>query len=311
MDSRSCSAKRATTDEEQVGTCKKRQRGFELLPSKLSIPKIPRAAVLNMNLPPLMPGAIVNRLGCPSMIVGFDCETHDWLDGTSKKGRIGPFGWYTMNDDVCFARIVHLAWVIGDAGEGEQAIVKNAVIQPHGFLISDRASAVHGITHKDASTNGRQLAVVLDEFMRDVSESVLRGGRVCAHQLEFDAGVIACELQRCGLDKLHGEWLRIARCGYCTMNPHAGRWLLMRAGQDVGPETKQHTLGLIRTLHLLGLLREDQQSRSHDAAYNARMTRLIYLALLALSKKLEASSQVLPTNAVRSLRAHISGACGN
>eukprot|EP00973_Karenia_brevis_P070229 9761275-Karenia_brevis.AAC.3 len=285
MTSISCSGKRTRCDEAQTAPYQKQKTGFKLLSPRPSTPKIPRAAALDMSASLFAPRTVMDRLGHPSTVIGFDCETHDWLDGTSKKGRIGPFGWYTMNDDVPFARIVQLGWVIGSACHGAPVVVKTAIIQPHGFRISDRATDCHGIAHEDASNDGQLLADVLVDFMRDVSEAVLLGGRVCAHQLEFDAGVIATELQRCGLDELHSHWLRIARRGYCTMNPDAGRWLLMRAGHDVGPETKQHTLGLIRTLQILGLASDDDKRPQRDAAYDARMTRLVYLALLTCAKE--------------------------
>ena len=270
----------------------KRPRGFVLMPVRNTAQKIPRASAFNISgavLP--APHAVVNRLGKPSIIVGFDCETHNWLDGTTRKGRIGPFGWYTTNDNVSYARVVQIGWVVGNAEGDQHELIKNALIQPHGYEISDRACAFHGISQQHAMENGRTLTDALTEFMRDVSQAVSCGGRVCAHQLEFDAGVIAEELQRCGLDDLRTEWIRIAKSGYCTMNPDAGRWVLQSAGQDVGPETKQHTLGLVRMLRLLGVWRDSDHNRHHNAAHDARMTRLIYVAMLA---RLQSSDEGSP-----------------
>ena len=226
-----------------------------------------------------MPHAVLDRLGNPSIIVGFDCETHDWCDDAKRKGRIGPFGWYTVNDDVPLARIVQLGWAVGDASVDAEIVVKSALIQPRGFEIAEKAIAHHHITQDIALEHGRPLASVLEEFMRDVSQACSRGVRVCAHQLEFDAGVIDQELQRCGLESLRLEWARLARCGYCTMNPEAGRWLLQCAGQETGLETTKHILGLVRTMGLLGL-RRDASSQGRDAASDAKMTRLVYATLL-------------------------------
>jgi len=76
------------------------------------------------------------------------------------------------------------------------------------------------------------------------------------------------------------------------MNPEAGRWLLQRAGQDVGPATVQHTLGLLRMVRLAGLWRDDLLARHHDAACDAQLTRLVYMSLLqrAASSALERAS---------------------
>ena len=92
------------------------------------------------------------------------------------------------------------------------------------------------------------------------------------------------------------------------MNPEAGRWIMQCSGQDVGPATKQHTLGLIHTLQLLGILRDDMQIRHHDAAYDARMTRLIYVALLVRAKPHAAESQDLLREQAGAPRVRSSGA---
>ena len=191
-------------------------------------------------------------------------------------------------------------------------LTKSALIQPQGFQIAQRATDCHGITHKHASKDGTSLADTLVEFMRDVSTAILKGGRVCAHQLEFDAGVIAAELLRCGFLQLHNEWVRIARCGYCTMNPEVGRWLKEYGGEDVGLETTQWTFGLIKLSLKLGVLKSEgdhdaeravakfgrhdiyqdgKKIRHHSAEYDAKLTRLIYIDLLRRAKQNDITSK--------------------
>jgi DNA polymerase III epsilon subunit-like protein len=257
----------------------KRKCGFVLQPVKPRAAKIPRAEVLNFKSSPIpMPRAVSDRLGNPSIIIGIDCETNDWLEDT--KGHIGPFGWYTKNNNASFARIVQLGWAVGDANVGAEVVVKSALIQPQGYEISKKASDHHKITQDIALQNGRPLADVLTDFMIDVSQAHSRSARICAHHLEFDAGLVDEELRRCGLSALREEWVHMARSGYCTMNPEVSRWLKQCAGEDVGAETKKHMLGLIRTTKELGLPQGKLQSGHHDAAHDAQMTRLIYAALL-------------------------------
>ena len=142
------------------------------------------------------------------------------------------------------------------------------------------ASTVWGkISHERALQEGRDLKDVLQEFMGDVKEACRQGGRVVAHQLEFDAGVIYEELGRCGLDNLRDEWASIARKGFCTMTPLVGRWLREASGEDLGQPTTQHVLGLQDTLSRL-LPDVTRKLRHHVAEDDAEMTRLIYLALL-------------------------------
>ena len=269
---------------------RKRRCGFVLTPVKRAPARIPAAAEIvavpsgaHRALP--LPQAVLDRLGDPRIIVGFDCETHDWLDNAERKGRIGQFGWYTKNDDVHFSRIVQLGWVVAGPGNSRELVSKSSLIQPCGFQMSARATKCHGITHEAAMENGRALADVLEEFVRDASEACARGGRVCAHQLEFDAGLIDEELRRCGLPDLRKTWQQIARAGYCTMNPAVGRWLKECSGEDVGPETTKPIVGLTKTMRLLGLCPDSLQQRHHDAEHDARMAQLIYATLLNHARK--------------------------
>ena len=150
----------------------KRKRRFVPLPAKSQEPKVPRVSALSIaGASTPAPRAVLDRLGGPSVIVGFDCETHDWREVAARKGRVGPFGWYTMNDDVDFARIVQLAWAVGDANVDAEVVVKCALVRPEGYEISSKASAHHHITQQDVLQKGRPLADVLQEFMHDVAQT--------------------------------------------------------------------------------------------------------------------------------------------
>ncbi len=140
---------------------------------------------------------MLDRLGCPDVVVGVDIETHDWRDDACNKGHIGQFGWYTMRDDASleFARLVQLGYAIGKAGVEAPAVVKSTLIKPNGFEISVKATReCHGITHEQASREGRDLKGVLQEFMKDVSEACGRGGRICAHQSRGTADFLVGDL---------------------------------------------------------------------------------------------------------------------
>ena len=141
--------------------------------------------------------------------------------------------------------------------------------------------AFHKISHEQAVQDGNALEDVLREFMADVTHACESGGRVVAHQLEFDAGVIYEELGRCGLDALRDEWACIARKGYCTMNHVVGRWLLECSGSEVGPPMVHHTLRLDVMLRLLLPQHSAMLAEWHDARADAQMTRLIYVAMLS------------------------------
>ena len=116
-----------------------------------------------------------------------DIETHSWLDGATNKGGIGQFGWYTMRDEATlkFARIVQIAWVVGKAYIDAPVVTKSYLVKPDGFEIATKAINFHHITNEEAAAKGKPLQEVLLEFMSDVKDACMSGGRVCAHQIEF------------------------------------------------------------------------------------------------------------------------------
>jgi len=167
---------------------------------------------------------IKRRLGEPTVILGFDIETHAWPE-EENKGNFGQFGWYTYKNEVTltFARIVELGWVGGRAESEEDEYSKAFLIKPNDFEISEAATKHHEITNAMALESGRELSDVLQEFMQDVFKTCLQGGRIVAHQIEFDAGIIFQELGRCGFSEMRAQWARIATINigtsFCTMYP--------------------------------------------------------------------------------------------
>ncbi len=230
------------------------------------------------------PQILLERLGNPSIVVGFDIETHDWLDHTDNRGHIGELGWYTMKEEssLRFDRLVQLGWVISEVGLGAPVEKKTVTVRPDGFVVSGRATKIHKITHEQAVEEGVALADALQEFMADVKRACESGARVVAHQIEYDYRIIYEELGRCSLNALQEDWRNIARKGYCTMNPVLGKWILQCSRDEVGPQT---TLGLDR---MTGYLFSDAEkkdlgvpSKRHHAGADAQITQLIYRALLA------------------------------
>ena len=237
------------------------------------------------------PPLVKQQLASPSVILSVDVETHDWMEiaKENKKGHLGQFGWYTMDppEQLRYQRIVELGWVVGVTEDYEGTLVKTRLVKPSGFRISDKARAFHGISNEEANSNGMDLADVLKEFMDDVRSACARNGRVCAHNFEFDGGIILEELARCGLLELQKEWTNVARNkSYCTMNPNAGRWIAECSGADVGPTTKQHTLGLDALLKISSFLPAERSRflrdkiKRHRAQFDAEISRLVYATLL-------------------------------
>ena len=247
---------------------------------------IPRAADIQVNdhagtfgqlvtLP--IPDVLARRLGPATEVMGFDVETHDVINNTFNKWRVGDFNWQTTlhEDELNRLRIVQLGWT-ATAADGKVTI-KGYVVQPSNFIITPDATEKHNISHEKAVEKGRPLATVLREFMEDVSESMKRQGRVVAHHIEFDAGLVLRELHRCGLHGLANEWASIAKHGFCTFNPIVGRWIKEASGLEVG-ERSQPAPGLQQLLRLL-VPSSKEQHTPHDAGSDADIARKIYLAI--------------------------------
>ena len=250
--------------------------------------KIPRASDIRpqkpgMNFIPL-PNVVVAQLGDPAVVIGIDVESHSWPNDSCRRGHTGQFGKYTMKDDKTLrtSRIVKIAWTVGAAEVKAPVEVKCKLIRPDGYEIADKATQFHGISQEQAMSEGLDLKEVMEEFMKDMVELCESGGRVVAHQLEFDAGLILEELQRCGLTHLQKQWSEIARAGYCTMNPDVGRWLKICAGAQVGP--KQEVLSLTDSLDKL-LPGASRTFKAHTPEDDAQMARLIFLALLQRARE--------------------------
>ncbi len=252
------------------------------------VDKAPECAGTLQIVPPS--NMLVRRLGSPEVLIGFDIETHNWLDDEMDRGRIGKFGWYTLKEErvLEFARIVQLGWVIGRPDIDAPVTKKVALVKPDGFEIAGKATTFHKISHSTAAREGRHLADVLREFMEDVLEWCDRGGRVVAHQLEFDAGIILSELARCGLHELRDAWKRVAQKGFCTMDYEVGRWVYACVGREVGPETAKHIIGLDSIVLVLKEPLRDEHIKMlknhHQADVDAQLTWLVYAALLERAK---------------------------
>ena len=169
------------------------------------------------------PPEVAAKLRASHLVIGLDIETHDLL-GRHMKWWVGPLGFATLADPITLqeARIVQIGWSVHAAG-GEP-IVKEFIVCPAGFHISNEASAIHGVTEEEAITSGASLQEVLIEFMQDVSDARALGGRLVAHHLEFDAGIVMEELARAGLTHLQQSWREFAQGGVCTMDPDIAHW---------------------------------------------------------------------------------------
>ena len=247
---------------------------------------VPRASQLVV-LPPgtfsgtPMPAALQVKLSPVSrLVLGVDVETNDWAERSAIKGSIGEHGFYNICRPCDLeARVVQLGWAIRDE---TGTIVMERIVKPDGWDISAKAALYHGISQEEAVQKGADLAEVLREFMLDVRDVCRRGGRLVAHHLEFDAGILFREMKRAGLDDAT-DWSRMVRAhGFCTMCPQIGRWLSHCFGRDAGQETTMNTLKLKDMATWLLPIEKRAAVRFHTAGADAHMHVEVYLAVLNL-----------------------------
>jgi DNA polymerase III epsilon subunit-like protein len=266
----------------RCGTSKFRLRPLPPKPLR-TVPRASELSILPPGTPSLfaMPDVLKDKLSpIAPLVLGLDVETNDWEIHERIKGSIGEHGFYNICCPADLeARIVQLGWAIH---EDTGTVIVERVVRPDGFEISKKASEYHGISQKDAIEQGVALAEALRALMLNVQEVCRRGGRLVAHHLEFDAGIISREMRRAGLDTAE-EWSRLVRThGFCTMCPFLGRWLSQCFGRDAGAETAMNTLKLQQLVKWLVPPEKRVSVRFHTAGADAHMTVEVYLAVLVL-----------------------------
>jgi DNA polymerase III epsilon subunit-like protein len=118
------------------------------------------------------------------MYVFFDCET----TGLPRTRR------FSTDDVDGWPRLVQIAWARYDS-QGNAEDARCHIVKPDGFRIPEDATRIHGITQARALRVGRDLAKVLDEFLKAVEPL---GTTLVAHNLGYDCGVVGAELVRTG-----------------------------------------------------------------------------------------------------------------
>ena len=193
----------------------------------------------------------------PSRILFFDTETDGLPSDYCYSAHCAPDNW---------PHIVQLAWIVTD-DEGNELSSGNKIIRPEGFVIPPEATAIHGISQQRALAEGEPRQKVMKKFLRILSNTYLN----VAHNLWFDANVIAADMNRCGMndDILFSS-------GFCTME---GTTELCRLpfATDVHPEA-EYKWPKLTELH--EFLFGNSFSGAHDAVNDVRATARCFWELI-------------------------------
>ena len=268
-------------------------RGFVVPPKKTPrasrIPKAPKAdelALLSQTLIVEPTEQVRTKIGEALLVAGIDVETHDFEKKRNGLRR-GQFGFLNLCDASVFSqRVVQIGWAIGSTRAPRPEVCEEYLVRPDGFAISDKATAMHGITNARALEAGLPLREVLSRFMRAMKQLEEKGGRVVCHHLEFDAGIILKELENADMPDEKTRWSRLAKNGFCTMDPDVGAWVQRCSGRDREPgDDGRQVMSLHTAVNLL--LPKDAAINSllaklHSAGADAQLHRLIFLAMMKL-----------------------------
>ena len=254
------------------------------------VPRVPKVSQLigaAIRVPP--PEAALQKLGDAAVVVGLDIETADWVD-KKLPTTMGKFGFFHFcHPDNFKQRIVQIGWAMGEAWEGAPLLeYQEHLVQPDGFVIAEKATALHGITHEMALARGRPLREVLSDLMRMVERAEAMGARLVVHHLGFDATIIDEQLGAAGLEHMRASWVGFARKGFCTMDPVIGAWAQRSKGRDASPDEKSAPMMSLKMAANLLLPKSDLvqglQKYQHTAGADAQLHRLLYIALRSLAQ---------------------------
>ncbi len=151
-------------------------------------------------------------------------------------------------EDIEALRAVRIGWVSGYAGD--LLMYKQRLVQPRG-TIQARASALHGVTEDIAREEGAPIETVLNDFLADVIEVGMKGGRLISHDVSFHGSVVARELTRCSMMALQKHWKAMLRFAICLKDHDIGRWLLESHNHECTQKPSATALSLKQALRLL------------------------------------------------------------
>lgn len=188
-------------------------------------------------------------------IVFFDLETSGL-----------PIDWrkpYTVLSN--WPYVIQLAWMKSTFEKSNILEFKDVILRPENFIISKDSESVHGISQKQAESEGWDRKMILESF----AKSVLDCRIIVAHNSDFDVNVIRCEFLRNNIPDPFGEKIVI-----CTMKSSTEYCALTSQYGD-------YKWPLLNELHykLFGV----DFNNSHNAKYDLKATFDCFWKLLELS----------------------------
>lgn len=121
-----------------------------------------------------------------------------------------PKNWGAPISDVDnWPRLVQLSWILSNGVDQKEF---DFIIKPEGFVISEEASNIHGITQERAMAEGVDIKFALLIF----NSFLKMADKVVAHNLKFDYAIIGSEYYRLDKGDMYSEMME-KKTRVCTM----------------------------------------------------------------------------------------------
>ena len=173
-------------------------------------------------------------------------------------------------------RMVQIAWQLHDK-TGKLLNNDSIIIKPENYTIPFNAIQIHGITNERALTEGKQLKLVLEQFILMIDQCTY----LCGHNIGFDINIIGAELLRCDLPNVFNEKLIID-----TKNDATTNFCALPGGR--GGKYKWPTL-----TELYSKLFNSPFDEAHNAAFDVQATSRVFFEIIkrGITKVKEISSE--------------------
>ena len=117
-----------------------------------------------------------------------------------------------------YSRVVQLGVVVSDAEGNVLRRFERCISDVPGGC-SAKATKYHGLTNEQLAREGIPIAEAMRQFGAELRKLDAEGGKLIAHNLDFDAGILVAELERLGDEfaETTARLRRLAKDGVCTL----------------------------------------------------------------------------------------------
>ena len=123
--------------------------------------------------------------------------------------------------------------------------------------------------------------------MGDVMSTMGKFGRLCAHNIEFDAAILDAEMCRLSVSAgMRSNWAMAVRNGFCTMNPHLTHWCCKEYICERHPNLPPDVIipvPLEQFVRVTSPVEQEMCEPAHDAGCDSRA---VWLGLRELHRRL-------------------------